>query len=465
MSSSFEGITTALRGLETQQIAIDVTSHNVANANTPGYSRQLIDIQTTDPISAPELQPAGVGQLGTGAQAASINRAHDSFLQGQVLYQNGNQAQQQAMSNALDSVSQVFNDPGSQGFSTLLENFFTSWQTLANNPSDNPTRAAVAASGAALASGFANASMSLTAMQQNQDKQIGAYVQQINTITGQIAGLNQQITSVLAVGQTPNDLYDKRDNLLQQLSGIANIQSTESANGTVNVSLTGAGALVQGTSSFQLATIADATKPQFTAVAFAGQTTQISVSGGQLGGAIAARDTVIGTRLATLDTLANNVMSAVNTIQSAGYGSNGATGIPFFTGASAATMAVNPAISGTVANIATAAAPNQPGDGSVALQVAQLQENPPAGSTVTLQAQYGSMISQLGVDAQQAHTNVQTGGLILQQLNAQQSSVSSVSLNEEASNLVQYQNAYQAAARVISIIDSTVSDMIKQLGG
>jgi flagellar hook-associated protein 1 FlgK len=153
----------------------------------------------------------------------------------------------------------------------------------------------------------------------------------------------------------------------------------------------------------------------------------------------------------------------VNGIQSAGYGSNGSTGIDFFSGSTAGTIAVNPTLVADPSNVAASGVANQPGDGSQATKMAQLQETVPAGGTVTLQQQYSAMMVQLGAAAQQAQSNVQTGSMVLQQLSTQQASVSSVSLNEEAANLIQYQTAYNAAGRVISIINQSIDDMISQM--
>lgn len=459
MTPTFLGINTALSGLEAQQLAMDVTGHNIANASTPGYSRQQVGMATTDPL----LMTGVAGELGTGVTVGSITRAHSDFVQQQITYQNGQQSQQQAMSDALSQVSQLFNDPSDHGFSSLLSAFFTSWQQLANNPADASMRAAVVSSGANLASGFNSLSTSLQQMQQQQDQQVGGLVQQVNTLVGQIATVNQQIIGVAAQQQTPNDLEDKRDTLVNQLSSLIDVSTTTAPNGTITISLQGGGALVQGISSFSLATIADPRHPGFSAVTFAGQQTPVAISGGQLGGVLAVRDSVLGGQLSALDTLAGNVIGAVNNIQSAGYGSNGATGIAFFTGTTSGTIAVNPTLVADPSNVAASAVANEPGDGSNALKMAQLQETPPAGGTVTLQQQYSMMVSQLGANAQQAQSNVQTGSLVLQQLGAQQASVSSVSLNEEAANLIQYQTAYEAAGRVISIMSQSINDLIAQM--
>jgi flagellar hook-associated protein 1 FlgK len=466
MTSTFSGINTALRGIEAEQIAMNVTSQNTANASTPGYSRQLVDMQTTDPISDPALQAPGPGQMGTGVQVASITRAHDSFVQQQIIYQNGQQSQLQTQSDTLTNVSQLFNEPNTTtGFGSLLSGYFTAWQALANNPTDTSTQAVVAQSGKNLASGFNTAAASLRTMQQQDDAQVGSFVNQINTITKQIAGLNQQIAGVIAVGQQPNDLKDKQDDLVNQLSQIVGIQATYQANGTVNVSLSGSGALVQGVNSYQLGTAPDATQPQFTAVTLLSEGEQIAVTGGTLGGTIASRDQTIGGQLTALNNLAANIASAVNGLQSTGYGSNGSTGINFFSGTTAASLAVDPQILADNGNIASSSAPNEPGDGSMATKISQLQETPATGQTTTLQAQYNTMITQLGITGQQTQTNLATGGLVLQQLTNQQESVSSVSLNEEASNLLQFQAAYNAATKVLSTMAQTITDMINQLGG
>jgi len=489
MSSSFFGITAGLLGLEAQQTAIDVTSHNVANANTAGYSRQIVQMVTTAPISAPGQGMAGAGQIGTGVVVGSIQRAHDDFVQSQVLYQNSQQSQEQGTSDMLTNISQVFNEPTSQGFGTLMSNFFSAWQSLANNPSDGSAQATVAAQGAALTNGFQQANASLMQQQTNENQLVNDSVSQINNIVQQVANLNRQITAVTAVGQSPNDLEDSRDNLVSQLSNLVGIQNTTLADGSDNITLAGGGALVQGVSSFQLQVVnSDPNNPNgptFPMVALAQDPSAVlPVTGGTLGGAIYDRDTTIQSRINSLNTLASNVVSAVNAIQHSGFTSSGQPGISFFVpddgSATAGSISVNPLINGdsttnppTVGDpslIATAASAGTPADGSIATKVADLAENVGLDNNgnpqaTTLPTEYASIISQLGVDGQQAQANVQSGELILQQLNSQQSTISGVSLNEEASNLIQYQNAYSAAARVISIIDSTVADMINQLGG
>ena len=197
MTATFSGINTALSGLEAQQMAMDVTSQNIANASTTGYSRQQAIMTTTTPLS----QPGTIGELGTGVQVGSITRAHDDFVQQQITYQNGQQSQQQTLSDALTQVSQLYNDPSATGFSTLLSGFFTSWQQLSNDPASASNQAAVVASGENLAIGFNQISTSLQQTQQEQEQQVGGLVGQVNTLITQIGTVNQQIIGVQATGQ------------------------------------------------------------------------------------------------------------------------------------------------------------------------------------------------------------------------------------------------------------------------
>ena len=474
MTGMFTGINTALRGLEVQQTAMNVTAHNIANVSTPGYSRQDVDIQTTDPISDPTLLPAGAGQMGTGATVEQIRRSHDDFVQQQTLYQNGVLSQRTSDSNTLNAVSSLFNEPGPQGFSTQLSAFFTSWQTLASNPSDMPTRAAVVASGQALAAGFNTIGSSLHELQVNEDGKVVPLVQEMNTITSQLATINGQINAVSSLGEQPNDLLDKRDNLLNRLSQIADVNVYIQPSGVANVVLQGAGGIVQGTSSFALTTLPDPARPGMTGIALASAPTRpITPQGGELGGALTARDSLIQSRITSLNQLATNVMGALNTMQANGKDMAGNAGIPFFVDAAsgstssttALSITVNPALVADPSKLAAASIAGAPGDGSNAQAIAGLQSTPATGQTTTLQAQYNTMISTLGVDTKKAQDDVQANTLVLQNLSAQQATVSGVSTDEEASKLIEYQNAYAAAARVISIFDQTISDMIKQLGG
>ncbi len=151
------GINTVLRAMEAEQVAIDTTGHNIANATTDGYSRQIVNIVTTAPVSDASLLPAGAGQIGTGATVGSISRAHDDFVEQQIVYQNSQQSQREGTSTTLTNVTELFNEPTSSGFGSLLSNFFSSWQSLANDPSSDAVSEAVVSSGEQLANGFQSA--------------------------------------------------------------------------------------------------------------------------------------------------------------------------------------------------------------------------------------------------------------------------------------------------------------------
>jgi flagellar hook-associated protein 1 FlgK len=459
MTSAFFGLDLGLRALQAQQMGLDVTGQNVANANTAGYSRQTVDLQTTEPYTMPGLNRAQIaGQVGTGVIVAGIDRARDVFADVQFRAETSVQSQAQAQSDALQQVQTVLNEPSSTGISSLLNNFFNAWQDVANNPSDPATRAPLIQQSAALASGFNRAVQQLGAIQQNLNDHVKLDVDQINNDTNQIAALNRQIVQVEVTGQHANDLRDRRDLLLDQLSQLAPVQSTENADGSVDVTL-GGHSLVQGQTVDALTTTATGPGGMWD-VRFTSDNSVATINSGELRGLMDARDTSIPGYLNQLNSIAGNLITAVNNVHTTGYGLDGASGRPFFSGTDAASMAVDPTIAADPSTVAAADAPNQVGNNNVALSIAQLQHSmsPTTGDS------YNALIASLGVDAQAAQGTVDNQTALVQLLTQQRQTVSGVSLDEEATNMLRYQRAYQAAARLITANDQMLDTLINNTG-
>jgi flagellar hook-associated protein 1 FlgK len=223
-SSLFAILNIGTRGMSAQQGAIDVTSHNIANANTDGYSRQRAIIETTRPFGMPSLNSAAEpGQLGTGSQIASIQRVRDTFLDYQVRVETSTQGQYTARDTYLGNVESIFNEPSDNGISSLIGSFFNSWQTLANDAQSSNSRTIVVQQASALSDELNHTATQLANLKQNAQSNIKDDVFQINDILNQIDKLNQQIITVNVSGKTPNDLMDKRDQLLDSLSSKFNI--------------------------------------------------------------------------------------------------------------------------------------------------------------------------------------------------------------------------------------------------
>jgi flagellar hook-associated protein 1 len=219
MSGLFSIFNVATRGMSTQQTAINVTSHNIANANTKGYSRQRATIETTRPFGMPSLNNAvGPGQIGTGAQVSAIQRVRDSFLDYQVRTETSTYGQFSAKDKFLSEIESIFNEPSDTGISTLVGKFFDSWQTLAGNPQSSNTRTIVVQQAAALSDSLNQTSTQLEKLKKNANDVINSTVFEVNDILDQINQLNQQIVGVKVGGQMPNDLMDRRDLLIDTLS-------------------------------------------------------------------------------------------------------------------------------------------------------------------------------------------------------------------------------------------------------
>jgi flagellar hook-associated protein 1 FlgK len=289
-------------------------------------------------------------------------------------------------------------------------------------------------------------------------------VQQVNQLTAQVANLNQQIEEVSNSGDAPGSLEDQRDVALTSLSNLIDTAVVYSNSGSVTVTTTNGTALVSGNQSDALTTQLNSASGMHEVMA-QGEDITSSIAGGQLQGLINARDNGIPSTQSSLDNLAAGLISAVNTQQNAGYNLNGANGTDFFTPFTPATAgsSAGAAASMTVAitdpGQIAASSSGAPGDNGNATALANLQ-NEPVVSGQTAGDYYSNLIDQVGNDVSNATSEQEAVGLVLQQLSNQQASISGVSLDEEATNLVMYQRAYEAAARVISTVDELTSTTI-----
>jgi flagellar hook-associated protein 1 FlgK len=459
MTSTFFGLDLALRALHAQQAGLDVTNHNVANANTPGFSRQRVHIVATTPFSEPGLnRPGGPGQLGTGAVAQSIRRIRDIFVDLQYRTEVGAGAQAQVTQDALEEIEVILNEPSDTGVQNLLQEFFQSWQDLANSPADGAARAAVIQQATALAEAFNRASVRLTAVQADLNSQILPRVDRINQISAQIDDLNRQIVQVEVTGQNANDHRDTRDALLDELSKLVPITVTENPTGSINVSINGHNLVSLG--NVETLTTTPTGAGGMLQVRFGSDSSLVNITSGELKGLIDTRDITVPGYLAQLDTIASNLITAVNAVHTTGYGLDNVTGRPFFSGTSAATMAVDAVIAADPQRIATAAAANQPGDSSIALAIAQLRTtmaSPPESA-------YASLIATLGVDSRNAQDKVANQETLVQLLSRRREDVSGVSLDEEATNMIRFQRAYEAAARLMTAFDEMLDTLVNRTG-
>ena len=440
---SYSGLNTALSGLEAAQAAIDTTGQNIANANNPGYSRQTAVLAESDSLDLPAFSnTTGHGvQLGTGVDVTTINRVRDQFLDVQYRAQNSATSGLQTASGLLQQVQTALAEPSTDGVTSQLTAFWNSWSNLANAPTSLAAKQGVVDSATTLADTFNGIDSQLQTIQNQADSQYTSLTSssgQIQSDANQIAALNGEINQALGAGQSPNNLLDQRDQLLDDLSQYGTVSVTDPGNGLLVVNFGGdmSTPLVNGKSANSVSSLNLGPN-----------------SGGTIGtlaGLVSPTGQISG-YLNTLNQFATTLANSVNALH---------TATPFFAvntsttslGATATTLSVAVA----PANVQTTTTSN-PGANDVAMAIAGL-----AGGAAD--QDYSSFVSQVGSDVQSNQSNLTTANTLLSSINGQRESVSGVSLDEEMTNLITYQRAYEASARMMNTINSTLDTIINQVG-
>jgi len=448
--STFMGLETALRGLLAQQQEIDITGHNIANANTAGYSRQTANL-----VATPALPNPPSGLIGTGVTVESYSRVRDSFIDVQLRAQTMKQGYAQAQQDGLGQIESSLEEPSDTGLSSLLSSYWSAWQNLTNAPEDVATRQAVAQSAASLANGFNQLASQLNTVVSQTQQQQSITIGQVNSLGSQIAQLNGAIKTAEMGGSTPNDLLDQRDLLIDQLSALGNTTVSQTA-GT-------AGQYGSEDITFGGSTLVTDTTPS--TLTLAGLS---SLTSGQLAGMQSVIDSVDDPAtgyLAKLNTLASTIASATNTQHALGTDLNGNPGGAFFdvtAGSEAATIAVDPAVLASPSLIA-ASSNGAVGDSANALAIADLQQGLLIGGA-TIDQSYSQLVTQIGSDSQQAQQNLTNQTSLVESLTNRRASVSGVSLDEEMSNLLQFQRGFQASARALTAMDQMIDQLVNRTG-
>jgi flagellar hook-associated protein 1 FlgK len=444
MSSLNASLASALSGLTAEQGALSTTTNNVANANTPGYSRQVPVLVTSDPTVVDPLT------FGSGVTLQSIESIRDPILESRIQQETQTQGQWNSLASALQQTQVNFTtSPGDIG--TAITNFFDSTNQLSTNPSDLSLRQGVLTAADNLATAFNTTSNNLTAQNADIDQNVVQSVGQINTLTQQIAQLNGQISALQNAGESAGSFIDQRTQAIDQLSSLVDVSVIPSDN-TLTLTTGNGTPLVIGQTDFQLQT-----QPVVSGlhdVYAQGTDITDSIVSGELGGQLAARDQQIPAIQTQLDTLAAGLANAVNTVQAGGFDLNGVAGTNLFTPPPISGVGAAASLSVAITDPALIAASSDGSTGSNGNAEALYALNSQAvaaGQSPT--DYYSGIVSNVGNAASTANAEQTASGLVLQQLNDQNSAISGVSLDEEAANLVQYQQAYSASAQVITAIN------------
>jgi|HubBroStandDraft_1064217.scaffolds.fasta_scaffold00345_6 flagellar hook-associated protein 1 FlgK len=439
------------------QAALDTTSNNIANANTPGYSRQTVNFEETPPVEYG-------GQLfGTGVEIGQITSQRNNVLQMSLDQATQQQSKYDSYLTSMQQVQTLFNETSGTGLQSSITAFFNSLQQLSTDPSNTSLRQAVLSAAQNMAQDFNSTSSSLTSLQQNVDESVPQAVSQINSLTSQIAQLNSEVSAAESTGQNAGSLVDQRNQLISQVSGIIDVSQVDAGNGNVTLTTTSGAALVVGNKSFHLTTQANPTTG-FQDVYSMGKDITSTINGGSLGGTLQVRDSTIPSILSSLDSLASSLENSFNSVNKAGTDLNGNPGGNFFVPPPAGGVGAAATMSVALTDPSQIAAglDGTAGDNANVNAMLALQNQGIVNGQTPINA-YSNLVFQVGNDVASAQSEEQGVTATVQQLQNQIGSISGVSINEEAANLVQYQQAYQAAAQVASVISnltSTAIDMV-----
>jgi flagellar hook-associated protein 1 FlgK len=444
--SSFYGLQTSLRGLLAQQRMIDTTGHNIANASTKGYSRQEAVLQASPALQIPSGTATGApAHLGSGVDVASYRRVRDSFIDLQFRAQNTHMENRSAQAEALDRAELALSEPGDNGINTQLAKFWDAWGDVANAPADPAAKQALVEQAQSLGDAFATVRSQLSLVQQQTAAQYadlarprvgksdpGGEVAQAAT---EIAELNDTIRRYISAGDAPNDLLDRRDVLLDQLSGFGQITVKAGTEpGTIDVAFTDLDVpIVTGTSA-----------------TWAGPPSAPWAPGGQLGGLLEVSDPVKGTLQSYVNDL-DRVAAALETAVNGAY-----PGDFFVPGATAGTLNVTAALSADPRSVV--AGTGSGGSNDIALAMAALRGTP------AVDGEYRAFVARVGAEVKAADRQAANSRTLADAVENRRQSVAGVSMDEEMSNLVRFQRGYQASARAMSTMDEMLDVLINRTG-
>jgi len=449
---NISGLYSALSGMNAHKRILDVTAHNVANVNTPGYHRQRVTLEPAGVTSVSAIF-AGRSQGAGGVNVASVDRVLDELAESRLLRETAMKAHTSLTSTTLDRIEQAFPEPSDIGIAAQLDDFWAGWSDLSTRPDDLSSRTQLLERSQTVIDALRRASVALDGLEESSRESVGRLATDINDIAGRIAELNR---TIVGSATSANDLLDQRDLLVTKLAELSGAISRPADGGQIDVYI-GGRIIVSGGITQSVREIAGVLQWSSDSAAVTAPASKASAL------AETINDTVPRYRIA-LDAVANELVTSVNTLHLTGYDLTGATGRNFFdpAGVTAATISLSADVAGQPEHIAAGApAPGIPGrfDGERARAMAAL-----AGAATGPDARYRSMVSTLGVEVRTAVRRDEIQGQLVQAAANRADSVGGVSIDEEMANMMAAQRGFEAAARVLTAIDEMMGVLIQRTG-
>ena len=472
MLGLFGTLSMASRSLQTQRSGTEVAGHNLANVNTPGYSRQRVAIETSLTI------PSEMGRQGTGADAVMIVQLRDAFIDRQVVNETSvrgsYEARQKALQLGQSALGQVIDRQatgaegsaaasgigGQHGIAEELSDLFNAFQSLSTDTTSIPERQVLLIKAQNLATQFNQVNARLGELRATLNDSLTSDVELANNALSDIASLNKQIIATeIGTNARANDLRDVRQKRIEDLAKLVKIETTANANGGVDIAIDGV-SLVSGPTVLDRLETYDSGGGQFLVRTVTGGAT-LNLTGGSMQGTIDARDLDLAALQLNVDTLAGTLISEVNAVHSGGFGLGGTSGEDFFTGTNASDVGVNASLMGDPSRIQASGVAGAVGDNSIAVALAQLAAKKHAGLTnQTFTENYGQSVAGLGQALNSTNTQLSNQQIVESMLLRQRDSVSGVSLDEEMTDLIRFQRAFEASAKLIRTVDEMLETVL-----
>ena len=444
MSGIFGTLNTATKGLLAQQTALHTASHNISNANTEGFSRQRVQMQADLSYTL-----AGIGQLGTGVKMESVVRMTDDYVNKQIRNENSAYEQYNVKSQTLDQLEITLNEPSTTGINFNLNEMFNAWQELSKNPESLSAKTIVVEKSKALVETINHIANQIESLKVETNDQIDKNILDFSTTIDKIDSLNKQIFNISVKGEVPNDLLDQRDLLLKDLSSIAKVDVNFDKYGRAEINLDGKIVLNGELKN----TLTKNDVGEF----FVGAD-KIDITTGKIKGYLESIEVLDGV-ISQLDDFVKTMATEVNNL----HNTDPTTGNDIFIDIdSAKSVKVNPVIDNDNELILPGITSDK-GDGQRALNISKLNKKLlDDGSTIT--GKYNDIVTRVGISKQQSDNIVANQEVLLNQLVLKRESTSGVSIDEEVTNVLKYQKAYEANARVISVLNDMLDVLINRTG-
>lgn len=439
------------RALTAYRNALDVTAHNIANASNPAFSRQRVNFSA-------QYADTYAGRIwGAGVSIDQVKRANNFLIDNQIRYNLSNQGNSSQNASILSQIEAVFSEPNGTGISDMLNTFFNSWSELSVSPNSVAHRNNVISSAKQLSQKVQSVYDHLAATKESLQTDFNNKVKTINQLIDNIGELNGQITHASVNGSTPNDLLDRRDFLINELSKIINLNVNYDSDGSARISI---GGILAVDGKFATSFKTESINGKLILASSNGEG-KASIRNGELLAISDSYSKNVSEYADALEKMMNVIVERVNQLHSGAYSATDPpqTGLNFFTGYQDGILQINPAILNDVLKIA-ASADGTSGNGEIALKISELSTLQVLNGK-TFSDIYSELLNQIANDKKSADLNFHAGELVLANLDQQKLTYAGVSLDEEMANIIKFQRSYDASARLIKVADEMLKTLIE----